>query len=99
MLDIPAFGGVLFLNRRIGAHGQIRLRCRFWGRDGRPGSSEVVVPGYATLGVFGRWELKSGLSILAQLRNLLDKDYPSSPDRHATLAPGRSGLVTLLFGF
>ena len=99
MLDIPAFGGTLFLTRRIGTRGQVQLRSRFWGRDERPGSSEVVVPGYATLGVFGSWELKSEVSILVQLKNLLDKDYPSSPDRHATLAPGRSGLVTLMFGF
>ena len=89
----------MFLTRRIGTRGQVQLRSRFWGRDERPGSSEVVVPGYATLGVFGSWELKSEVSILVQLKNLLDKDYPSSPDRHATLAPGRSGLVTLMFGF
>lgn len=99
MLDIPAFGGTLLLTRRIGTRGQVQLRSRFWGRDERPGSSEIVVPGYATLSLLGRLKLKSDVSVLVQLRNLLDKDYPSSPDRHATLAPGRSGSVTLLFGF
>jgi iron complex outermembrane receptor protein len=94
--DVPVENLTLKLRRDLGGGNYIDVRTAFFGRDERPGPTETVTPGFWTLDIGGGWKLNPHLQIRFLGRNLLNESYPVSPDRRAVLAPGRSGVVTLV---
>lgn len=92
--DIPAASvGLDILQRTAGWWWQ--LRSRAFARDERPGPTERLTPAWvvfdATIGV----KLSQPLELRLNLGNLTDKEFPSSADARAPLAPGRSVALTL----
>ncbi len=99
LADIPAPNLSVLVSKRIYERAEIELRSTLVDRDERAGPTEVATPGHARFDLLGRIRLGSVATLVGELRNLLDKDYPASPDSRATLAPGRSGGFTVLFDF
>ncbi len=99
LADIPARSLGFHLSKRISESAQVQLRSTLLDRDDRPGPTEVATPGHVRLDLLGRVRLSPVVSVVGEMRNLLDKDYPASPDSRSTLAPGRSGGFTVLFDF
>ncbi len=99
LADVPAPSLGLQVSKLIFERAQIQLRSTLFQRDDRPGPTEMTTPGHARFDLFGRVRLNRVVSVVGELRNLLDKDYPASPDSRSPLAPGRSGGFTLLFDF
>ncbi len=97
--DVPSNSLTLVFRKTIHKRGHLQLRSVLFGRDQQPGPTEIVTPGYGQIDLAGGWTWPSGIGLQVQLRNLLDKDFPASPDRRATAAPGRSATVLLSFGF
>jgi outer membrane receptor protein involved in Fe transport len=95
MDDIPSDSIDVTLKRRLFERGYVQARGAAFARDERTGPNEIVVPGYGILDLSAGWRFNGGLHLRVQLRNLLDKDYPVSPDRRAVFAPGRSVLANL----
>lgn len=73
----------------------LRARLLAAGRDERPGSSEVVVAGYARVDLSAGWRLSDALTVGVAARNVLDAAYADSADELAVLAPGRGAVLTL----
>ncbi len=94
--DVPVEDFALQLRKDLGGGNYIQFRSELFGRDGVPGPTEIVTPGYVTMELGGGWWLSPRFQIRFLARNLLDKDYAVSADRRAVLAPGRSGVVTLI---
>jgi outer membrane receptor protein involved in Fe transport len=94
--DVPSDGVILTLRRdpSVGRFWWL-ARAAVWARDDRPGSSEQVVPGYATVDLGVGRRLSSAIEIQLLGRNLLDRSYLDSSDENAVLAPGRSVELTL----
>ncbi|MFQ5790213.1 MAG: TonB-dependent receptor [Acidobacteriota bacterium] len=99
MDDIPVEGVTMQLRKGLGAGGYMELRGALFGRDEEPGPTERVTPGYGTLSLGAGWRVHPRLQFRFLARNLLDKDYPISPDRRAVLAPGRSAVLTFIAEF
>ena len=99
LADIPPRSVGLQVSKLISERAQIQLRSTLFDRDDRPGPTEVTTPGHARFDLLGRVRLNRVVSVVGEIRNLLDKDYPASPDSRSTLAPGRSGGFTILFDF
>ena len=99
LADTPPRSVGLQVSKLISERAQIQLRSTLFDRDDRPGPTEVTTPGHARFDVLGRVRLNRLVSVVGEIRNLLDKDYPASPDSRSTLAPGRSGGFTVLFDF
>ncbi len=99
LADIPPRRLGFHVSKRISESAQIQLRSTLFDRDDRPGPTEVLTPGYVRFDLLGRVRLSRFVSVVGELRNLLDKDYPASPDSRSTLAPGRSGRFSMLFDF
>lgn len=97
--DVPVENLTLTLKKALSERGYLQIRGALFGRDERPGPTERVTPGYGTIDLAGGWRLNSIAELRVSARNLLDKDYPASPDERAIVAPGISGLVTLLVSF
>lgn len=79
--------------------GFLQLRAAFYGRDEDPGPTEVATPSYSLLDASAGWKLGSKAELRFLARNLLDEAYPLSSDRRSPLAPGISGVVTVLVTF
>ncbi len=92
--DIPARGGFLALK---GQRHRVRWDARwsFYARDTRPGPTETVVPGYATVEAGVSYRVSPALELGLRARNLLDRAYPGDNEPGAVLAPGRSVLLSL----
>jgi iron complex outermembrane receptor protein len=92
--DIPA--NRFFLGgkwRRGSWFGQVRWEERASKSD--PGSGEKPIPSASVLAATLEYELKEGLWLSVNGRNLLDSLYFNSPDRKVPYSPGRSLGVTL----
>jgi iron complex outermembrane receptor protein len=74
----------------------VQARVAFYAEDGEPGPTEIETPGHGVLDVSAGYRFDSRLELRFLGRNLLDASYPVSPDARAVLAPGISGLVSLL---
>ena len=99
LADVPSRSLGFHVSKHISESAQIQLRSTLLDRDDRPGPTEVATPGYVRLDLLGRVRLSRLVSVVGEMRNLLDKDYPASPDSRSPLAPGRSGGFTVLFNF
>jgi hemoglobin/transferrin/lactoferrin receptor protein len=80
---------------RAYAHGRIAR----YGKDDRPGPTEIAAPGVTLLDVGGGWRVASRLELRGLVRNLLDEEYYASPDSRFVLAPGRSASLTAVVRF
>lgn len=96
--DIPADRIFLRLQKSLAERGYTYVQGTLFGKDSLPGPTESVVAGYGLLDLGGGWRFKPDLQLRVQLRNLLDKTHPISPDSRAVTAPGRSFSVTLAAG-
>ena len=99
LADIPPRSLGFHVSKRISERAQIQLRSTLFDRDDRPGPTEVATPGHVRFDLLGRVRLGRLVSLVGEMRNLLDKDYPASPDSRSPLAPGRSGGFMVLFDF
>jgi outer membrane receptor protein involved in Fe transport len=96
--SIPVPTMTVRLRRDVGkGHGWIR--GGFYGRLDDPGPTEQERPGFSLLdaGIGIRPSRQVEIDLLG--RNLLDKAYLVTPDARATLAPGRTGIVTVTLVF
>ena len=92
--DIPANRFFLGGRWRQGSwFGQLRWEERAEKDD--PGSGEKPIPSASLLSATLEYELKKGLWLSLNGRNLLDASYFNSPDRKVPYSPGRSLGVTL----
>jgi outer membrane receptor protein involved in Fe transport len=71
------------------------VRGAVFGRDDRPGPTEMVVPGYGLMDASVGYRLSDAVEIQVLGRNLLDKAHLASADEDAVLAPGRSIQLTI----
>ncbi len=88
--DVPPRGGFVTLRREPSARWDWLVRFAAYARDERPGPSERVVPGYAILDAGVGFRVTPAFEVRLHGRNLLDRDYPSSPDVKSVAAPGRT---------
>jgi outer membrane receptor protein involved in Fe transport len=95
MDNIPALGGFVVLRGEPTPRWWWTFRGSAYARDDRPGPTEQVTPGYATVNVGAGYRLSEALEIQVLGRNLLDKAYLASADEEAVLAPGRTLVLTL----
>jgi outer membrane receptor protein involved in Fe transport len=97
--DVPVQNLTLTVKKALRERGYLQIRGALFARDSRPGPTEKVTPGYGIIDLAGGWRLNSIAELRVSVRNLLDKDYPASPDERAVLAPGIAGLLTVLLSF
>ncbi len=88
--DVPPRGGFILLRHELGPRWDWLVRVAAYLRDGRPGPSERVVPGYAVLDAGVGYRVSEAFEVRLHGRNLLDREYPSSPDAKSVAAPGRT---------
>ncbi|NHZ72923.1 MAG: TonB-dependent receptor [Nitrospirae bacterium] len=92
--DIPSNRFFLGGKWRQGAwFGQLRWEERAEKDD--PGSGEKPIPSASLLSAALEYEVKEGLWLSVNGRNLLDTSYFNSPDRKVPYSPGRSLGITL----
>ena len=88
--DVPPKGGFLTLRQELGTSWDWLVRVAAYAHDDRPGPSEKVVPGYTIVDAGVGYRVSPALELRLLARNLLDRDYPSSPDAKSISAPGRT---------
>jgi len=96
--DIPPTTLTLRVRRDFD-RGFVWVRTGLYGRLDRPGPSEQKRPGYGLLDAAAGIRLGKKVDVNVVGRNLLDQAYLVSPDSRAVLAPGISGIVTLIARF
>ncbi|MCX6545375.1 MAG: TonB-dependent receptor [Acidobacteria bacterium] len=92
--DVPPATFTLGLRRPVSSRGFVHVRGAFYGVDDRPGPTEVRMPGYTLVDVIGGVTLTKRIDLNLNVRNLLDQQYPVSPDSRAIPAPGISAVLT-----
>jgi hemoglobin/transferrin/lactoferrin receptor protein len=96
--DGPADNVSVQLRKAI-RRGFAQVRVGAYGKDDRPGPTEIVMPGYTLVDVSGGVPLSRNLDLRAIVRNLLDETYYASPDARFVFAPGITGSLTLVARF
>lgn len=99
LADTPPAGLTLGLRQKLRKQAYLMARAAAFARDEEPGPTERATPGYTTLDLGGGWRLNRAAELRLLLRNITDKGYPASPDAKSVLAPGRTGLATLVISF
>ena len=97
--DIPPVTVTFALRRAIGTRGFAQVRSAFYGKDDRPGPTEISTPRYTMLDAIAGLSLTKAFDVNLTVRNLLDETYPVSPDSRAVPAPGVHGILTLTARF
>lgn len=97
--DIPGPNLKLGLRRTLTDKGYGQIRVAFFSTDERPGPTEIVVPRYQSFDVSGGFRVSPNLELRGLVRNLFDQRFPVSPDARAVLAPGISGVFTVVAEF
>jgi outer membrane receptor protein involved in Fe transport len=85
--------------RREFDKGRVWVRGAFYGPLDEPGPTEEPRAGYGLLDAGAGLRLGRQAEIDVLARNLLDESYFVSPDARATLAPGRTVIVTATLRF
>ena len=93
--DVPPCGGFLLLRQELGPRWDWLARLAAYQRDERAGPSERVVPGYTVVDAGVGYRVSPALEVRLLGRNLLDREYPSSPDAKSVAAPGRTLLLSV----
>jgi outer membrane receptor protein involved in Fe transport len=88
----------LFVQARkdLGSKAFVQARAAFYAEDDEPGPTEIAIPGWTVFDVSAGYQFDERLELRFLVRNLFDASYPVSPDARAVLAPGVSGMVSLL---
>jgi iron complex outermembrane receptor protein len=94
--DISPLTFLIQVRKDLGSKAFVQARAAFYTADDEPGPTEIETPAYQLLDFSAGYELNERLEIRLLGRNLFDVSYPVSPDARAVLAPGISGLVSLL---
>lgn len=94
--DISPLTVFVQVRRELGTRAFVQARAAFYGEDDEPGPTEIEAPGYGLLDVSAGYKFDDRFEVRFLGRNLFDASYPVSPDARAVLAPGISGLVSLL---
>jgi iron complex outermembrane receptor protein len=94
--DISPVSLFIQLRKELGSKAFVQARAAFFTDDHEPGPTEIETPGYGLLDVSGGYRFDDRFELRFLGRNLFDVSYPVSPDAHAVLAPGISGLVSIL---
>jgi hemoglobin/transferrin/lactoferrin receptor protein len=79
--------------------GFFQLRAAFYASDHKPGPTEVPTPAYQLLDAAAGYKIHPRAELRFMARNLLDQSYPLSTDRRSPVAPGISGIATILIDF
>ena len=66
--------------KEFGRRGYAQTRVAWYGKDERPGPSEIAAPGATLVDAGGGWRLHQNLELRALARNLLNDTYYASPD-------------------
>lgn len=85
----------LGIRQAIASKGTVFLRVAAYGKDTRPGPSEVEAPGHTNVDLGASWALTNRFEIRGIARNLLNREYFASPDPRFVLAPGRNAAITI----
>lgn len=96
--DISPMTFFVQVRKGLGARAFVQARAAFYREDHEPGPTEIETPGYGLLDVSAGYRFDERLELRFLGRNLFDVSYPASSDARAVLAPGISGLVSLLVG-
>ncbi len=94
--DISPMTVFVQIRKQLGVRAFVQARAAFYADDDEPGPTEIETPGYGLLDLSAGYELDKRLELRVLGRNLFDVSYPVSPDARAVLAPGISGLISLL---
>lgn len=70
-----------------------RLGLLVAGEDDRPGPNELRTPGHALLDLSAGIDIREALRVSLVLSNVLDRDYPASPDQDEVQAAGFQALL------
>ncbi len=97
--DIGADSITAQVQQQFTARVNVSLRAAAYGRDTRPGPSEIVTPGYLRVDASANFRVSDNLEIQASGRNVLDQPYFASPDPRTVLAPGVSASLTAVVAF
>ena len=97
--DIGADSISAQIQQQFSARVNVSLRAAAYGRDSRPGPSEIETPGYVRVDASTNVRLSKHLELQGAVRNLLDREYFASPDPRTVLAAGVSGSVTAVVAF
>jgi outer membrane receptor protein involved in Fe transport len=90
---------MLGLRHPLGSRAFVSLRSTFYAEDDRPGPTEVRMPGYTLLDAVCGVEVTKQLNLNLNVRNVLDRTYPVSPDARAVPAPGINAVLTAVARF
>ncbi len=93
--DIPALNGGLSVDVRPAERLWLRARIALFARDDRPGPTEIVTPGYGVVDLSAGYRFHPALEARLALGNLLDKEYPGTPDELGVSAPGFNATFVL----
>ena len=85
--------------KEFSTRGYAQMRVGVYGKDDRPGPSEIAAPGATLVDAGGGWRIVRQLELRGHLRNLLNEEYYASPDPRFVLAPGRSASLTFVLEF
>jgi outer membrane receptor protein involved in Fe transport len=94
--DVSPVSLFIQLRKEVGSKAFVQARAAFFAEDPEPGPTEIATPGYRLLDVSGGYRFDDRFELRFLGRNLFDASYPASPDARAALAPGISGLVSIL---
>jgi outer membrane receptor protein involved in Fe transport len=94
--DISPLSFFLQVRKGLGAKAFVQARAAFYAEDSEPGPTEIETPGYGLLDVSAGYRFDDRFELRFLGRNLFDASYPVSPDARAVLAPGISGLLSIL---
>jgi hemoglobin/transferrin/lactoferrin receptor protein len=83
------------LTKAFGVRGFAQIRGAAYGRDDRPGPTEVEVAGYGLVDAAGGYRITDGVELRLNVRNVFDHAYLVNSDPRAILAPGISILATV----
>jgi len=93
--DMPPATFTLGLRRPVTSRGFVMLRGSFFDVDDRPGPTEVRMPrGYTVVDAIAGATLAKWIDVNVNVRNMLDRTYPLSPDPRSVAAPGVSAVLT-----
>ena len=88
--DVPPRGGFLLLRQELRPHWDWLVRVAAYHRDERAGPNERIVPGYTVIDAGVGYRVSPAVEFRLLGRNLLDREYPSSPDAKSVAAPART---------
>jgi outer membrane receptor protein involved in Fe transport len=84
------------VRKELGPKAFVQMRAAFYAEDDEPGPTEVAMPGWNVFDVSAGYRFDERIELRFLGRNLFNESYPVSPDARAVLAPGISGILSLL---